>query len=94
VIKEGFKDCIHTNVQVYLGWKDRLKVLLGKTLHVDVRIHTEKIPGRCQSESHVWTERLIPERIKEVPQATSVLRRDRDDASPKRIAAQDGRRFG
>jgi hypothetical protein len=94
MIKEGFQDCIHTNVQVYLNWKDRLKVLLGKTLHVDVRIHTENIPGRCESESHVWAERLIPSRITETAQAAPKLRRDRDDASPERIAAQDGRRFG
>jgi hypothetical protein len=57
--KDGYADCIHINVEAFLSWRDRLRVLFGKTLHVDVRCHTENLPGRCESQSTVYAEPFI-----------------------------------
>lgn len=50
------EDVIHHNVNVYLGWQDRLKVLFGVGLHVDSLIETEHRPGEIHGLARVWLE--------------------------------------
>lgn len=94
MIKEGFKDEIIIRTEVHLSWFDWFKILFGKTLWVTTRTQSEHMPGRLETISRCYVERLIPSREPQAVALTPKLRSDRDDASPERIAAQDGRRFG
>lgn len=55
-LKEGFADCLYTKVTVQFSWRDRIRILFGKTAHCDVRTFTENLPGRCKSETNAWVE--------------------------------------
>ncbi len=48
-LPEGVRDRIHTEVGVALGWLDRLKVLVGWRIELEVRTNTEHQPGMCRS---------------------------------------------
>lgn len=46
-------DTIYTNVDVFLGWPDRLRVLFGRTIRLRVEVATEHLPGHCTSTTTV-----------------------------------------
>lgn len=73
MLKEGFADEIHINTQVSLSFWDRIKVLFGKTLHVQTRTQVENLPGRLETTSRCYVERLIPTK----PVVTAAMERDK-----------------
>ena len=50
-------DAVHVNTELFLCWHDRLKVLFGIGLHVDILVETEYLPGKILGRSRVWLER-------------------------------------
>ncbi len=53
------KDQVRTDVQIMLCFKDKLKVLFGAPLSVEVYTSTENEVGRAESQSKVHVGRLI-----------------------------------
>lgn len=55
-LPEGYEDALHTTVDVYLDWHDRIKVLFGYRLTIIVNIAMEHKPGETITESlvQVW----------------------------------------
>jgi hypothetical protein len=54
------RDVVHTNVTIGFGWQDRIRILFGRTAHVDVSIYTSH--DECLvvgSESKAWVEPII-----------------------------------
>lgn len=49
----GFLDRMHTTVGVSLGIIDRLRILFGWRLQLEVRTNTENLPGKCQSRTSI-----------------------------------------
>lgn len=50
--------------EIHLGWMDRLRALLGRTVRVRVRLDTE-IPdyaGGCESHLEAWVDPVFPRR--------------------------------
>lgn len=43
------KDQIKNDVQIFLGWRDRLKILFGFSIDVDVFTNCENVPGRVEA---------------------------------------------
>lgn len=56
-LPEGFRDEIHSHVQVALCWRDRLKLLCGWRFHLTVKTLCENEPGRVQGRSTLSIER-------------------------------------
>jgi glyoxylase-like metal-dependent hydrolase (beta-lactamase superfamily II) len=56
--EEWAQDEVITFVEVHLDWRDRVKALLGRTVHVDVHVSVEHAPGRTAGSSSVWVERF------------------------------------
>ena len=54
-LPEWAKDAIHTDVEVVMDWRDRLRVLFGARVLVRVRTDCEHAPGRVESETRVNT---------------------------------------
>ncbi len=50
------KDAVHTSVDIHFDWKDRLKILFGWRVTLNVDTPTENVCGRTESASevHVW----------------------------------------
>jgi hypothetical protein len=61
-LPEWAKDAVVVHVDVFLDWKDRLKVLFGCRLTVKSYTFTENLPGRTEtvSEVNVWRYRPLP----------------------------------
>lgn len=59
-------DRIVSDVTCSLGWRDRLKVLIGIPLLVRVEVFTENEVGRTKTQSRAWTPPLFPPRDVEV----------------------------
>jgi len=56
-------EVIHNRTQVHLGWLDRLRVLVGKTIHVEVDIEVAQPEVNIvKSTSRTWVEQIIPPR--------------------------------
>ena len=62
---EPFSDGLTSVVEIHIDWKDRLKVLFGGKMKVEVVTLVEHTPGRTQSRSSVsfagyprWLNRL------------------------------------
>ena len=55
---EWARDEIHANVTVNFGWTDRLLILIGRTVSVEVRPVVCNPPGRCASQSSSWAHRI------------------------------------
>ena len=53
------KDQITTSVDIYLSYKDRLRVLFGAPIFVSVYTSTENEVGRAESESEAHVGRLF-----------------------------------
>ena len=55
-IPDGYKDALHTDIEIGFGWLDRLKLLLGYHTLVRLVIFTEVVQGGVKSESkaHVF----------------------------------------
>ena len=53
------KDEIINNTKIHLSIGDRVRVLFGKTINVNLRIKTENEPGRCESTSSARVDRII-----------------------------------
>ena len=56
-------EIIHNRTQVYLGWRERIRVLFGNCIHVDVDIEIAQtevviVKTRC----HTWVEPILPRR--------------------------------
>lgn len=77
MIKEGFQDEIHTNVEIVFSWRDRLRILFGKTAHCDVRTQTENLPGRCESKTHAWVEPIYQRPLPPLGQAEFTPKSDK-----------------
>ncbi len=58
VPREGVADCIRLNVEVYLGWKERLFALF-RLLIIEAAIECENSPGRTNGVTHVWAARWL-----------------------------------
>lgn len=84
MIKEGFKDELHTNVEIVFGWKDRIRILFGRIAHCDVRTQTENLPGRCESITHAWVEPIYQRPM-------SPLQAECAPQPDKRIRVKDGK---
>ena len=54
-----YKDGIVTDTKVCLGWMDRIRVLLGKSINVYCNTQTENEVGAHVTESRVWIERVF-----------------------------------
>lgn len=52
-LPEGYKDCLHTNIEIHLDCKDRLRVLFGAKMNLKCLTYCENIPGKVYSESEV-----------------------------------------
>lgn len=48
-LPEGVRDRLHTTVEIALGWRDRLKILLGWQVELTVRTNTENTVGATRS---------------------------------------------
>lgn len=59
-LEDWAEDRIYTSVEVRLGWLDRLRVLFGRLLYVDVQVSTEHAPGRTLGTSRAWVARWVP----------------------------------
>lgn len=55
-----FKDEVFNNVVVTLSFADRLRVLLGRKIHVRVSTKTENLCGEVEGSSSVSVERIFP----------------------------------
>ncbi len=53
------KDQIHTSVEIVLSFKDKLRVLFGAPLFVEVYTSTENEVGRAKSRSKAHAGRLF-----------------------------------
>jgi hypothetical protein len=58
-LEDWAEDRIFTGVEIHLDWMDRLRVLCGRPLHVDVKVSCEHAPGRTAGSSRIWIERFI-----------------------------------
>lgn len=74
-MKEGFADTIHTNVEINFSWRDRLRILFGKTAHCDIRVDVENLPGRCESRTKAWVEPIYQRPVSMLGQAEFVERK-------------------
>ena len=45
-LRDGFKDAIYVHTDIRFDWKDRLKILLGRTVHVSTVTQTGMPVGR------------------------------------------------
>lgn len=54
-----FKDTIFTNVEIFLSFSDRLRVLLGAPLHLRTESDCEVKPGHVETRSYVLVEKLF-----------------------------------
>lgn len=59
-LEDWAEDRVYSSVEVHLDWRDRLRVLFGRCLYVDVRVSTEHAPGRTLGTSRAWVARWIP----------------------------------
>jgi len=57
-----FKDTIISNTKIKFDLIDRIRLLFGKSCHVEIRTETENIPGHVQSTNRVFVERIFPRR--------------------------------
>jgi hypothetical protein len=74
-MEEEFADTIHTNVEIKFDWRDRVRILFGKTAHCDVRVDTENLPGRCQGRTKAWVEPIYQRPVSTLGQAEFVERK-------------------
>ena len=61
-MNEWNADEVVSNVDVNFGWMDRLRILVGRTAWIQVRVKTENIVGRTESESTVHVLPIFPRR--------------------------------
>ncbi|MEW6737502.1 MAG: hypothetical protein AB1489_39840 [Acidobacteriota bacterium] len=61
-LPDGYKDKITTFIEVQLGLKDKLKLLLGFSIEVKLVTYCQNVPGKVCSESsaRVYRERPLP----------------------------------
>ena len=55
---EWARDEIYTDVTVQFDWTDRLLILLGRSVSVNVRTVVGNAPGRCASKTSAWAHRI------------------------------------
>lgn len=53
---EWSKDALHTHVTVTVSFWDRLRILFGRKVFVDIDIECENVAGRTETKSVVWVE--------------------------------------
>jgi len=56
-IPEGFQDEIRTRVSIYLSFMDKLRILFGCNLTLEVNTLCENVPGRLSTYSLVSVRR-------------------------------------
>ncbi len=60
-LPEWAAEAVHVNTTVLFDWRDRIRVLLGRPVHVDSQIDCEHKPGRTSGAgTRVWVERVFP----------------------------------
>lgn len=55
-------ETVHMNTDIHLGWRDRIRVLFGRTLHLDAKCYVDAPVGRTAATSRVWAESIFPHR--------------------------------
>lgn len=45
------EDCIIQRVEIHMGWKDKLRIVLGCAFHVHIFTYCQRWPGRTKSET-------------------------------------------
>lgn len=61
-----FNDCVASNVSIWFGWRDRLRILFGRRAVVTVRVQTENVVGRTHMPpaevrvAHLFGQRSEP----------------------------------
>lgn len=64
-LKEPFWISIHINIKY--DWKDKLRILFGKTAHCDSRISVSKLVEIVEeTKTHAYVDSIIPKKIKGV----------------------------
>ena len=58
-----YKDEIITSTLIKISFMDRLRVLFGKTIHISIFTKTENLPGKVESESRVWVEKIMKQKL-------------------------------
>lgn len=53
MIPELYKDHINTEVYIDFDWLDRLRILFGYRVKVEIRTLCENLPGRVESQTTV-----------------------------------------
>jgi hypothetical protein len=46
-------DCIHTHVDIHFHWKDRIRILFGRTVYAHVKTFSEHVPGALKSSTDI-----------------------------------------
>lgn len=59
-LPEPYEDAVCNDIEIHFDWRDRLKVLLGGTVHVDVRTLVEHRPGKMETATRVNVVRRWP----------------------------------
>jgi hypothetical protein len=65
-LPEPYKDGIYSDIEIRLGWRERLHALIDGIVYVNVRTLVEHSPGKMETETRVkvsrwfwpWAKRL------------------------------------
>lgn len=55
-----FKDIIISNTVIKFDLVDRIRILFGKSCHVEISTETENLPGHVESTDRVFVEKIFP----------------------------------
>ena len=56
---EWAEDQLMHDIEIHLGWKDRIKTLLGFTINVEMYINVEHAPGRMEGTTDISIRRPL-----------------------------------
>ena len=73
-LPEGYRDAIYVDADIFLDWRDKIKVLFGYRLTLKHQVFTENKPGACHTNTIVTVWRLRKGRITFVTEAEPWVR--------------------
>lgn len=60
MVADWAQDQLCTSVEIHLDWRDRIRVLLGKTVRLMIRTDCEVRPNRVESVTTVHVDHILP----------------------------------
>lgn len=80
VLPDWAKDATHSTIDVSLGWRDRLRVLLGGLLEVRLTVFCENPPGKVDScaQTRTYFNRARPQGVADSPGLEQRVQRVQD----------------